>query len=678
MLTRILLAAALVAGPGLAVPGAHAALVPPSSRPAAVAAPQDPVEVSVTDVPVVVPATDGTGAVEPPADPPAGAVVASPEGGGTGADGQRSAPAPEPDPTTAAPDPTAESPSPDSDRLVTDAIPTQDAQTLGLTWPQDVAASEDMEELDIQVRTRTDDEWSAWETLPVEDAAPDAGTSDAESGVRAGTSSLWFGDAEAVQLSFAATDAGGPDDMTLVLVGSDGVAAATTPQPAAAPAVRDASASGGPVVRTAAYTTTAAADAVVQTAAAGAPAMFTRAQWGAAAPSCTPDTAGSLVGAVVHHTAGSNSYGTVAQAMEMIRNDQRYHMTGRGWCDLGYNFVVDKFGNLYEGRVGSANAPVIGVHAGGFNTGTVGVAMLGTYDAAPSGATVSAVARVIGWRLGAYNVDPTGMMSYYTGNGENSKYHNTWVTLPRVFGHRDVSYTACPGNGGYSVLQTIRDQARAQFFDPVAYAAAKSVVTALYVDLLGRGPDPTGLEGWSAALLSGTSQAVLVETLTRSDEYIAKRVAKAYREVLGREPEPVGANDWLVAIRNRQATVDDVQRRFYDSDEYFAASGGTMQGYVQRLYTTMLRRGAGAAEVNQWVSLAGSQGRAWVVDSIWWSVEAATVRSGDYYQTFLGRGPDPTGQAAWAQVLLQNGEGAVRAGIAGSLEYRSRAIARYP
>ncbi|WP_158372243.1 DUF4214 domain-containing protein [Cellulosimicrobium cellulans] len=209
-------------------------------------------------------------------------------------------------------------------------------------------------------------------------------------------------------------------------------------------------------------------------------------------------------------------------------------------------------------------------------------------------------------------------------------------------------------------------------------AEAASVVTALYVDLLGRGPDPTGLQGWSAALLSGTSQSVLVDTLTRSDEYIAKRVAKAYREVLGREPDPVGAEAWLVAIRARQSTVDDVQRRFYDSDEYFAASGGTWEGYVQRLYTTMLRRGAGQAEVAQWVSLVGSQGRAWVVDSIWWSQEAAAIRAGDYYQTFLGRGPDPAGQAAWAQVLLQHGEGAVRTGIAGSLEYRARAIARYP
>jgi SpoIID/LytB domain protein len=209
-------------------------------------------------------------------------------------------------------------------------------------------------------------------------------------------------------------------------------------------------------------------------------------------------------------------------------------------------------------------------------------------------------------------------------------------------------------------------------------ATAESLVRALYQDLLGRGPDPTGLAGWSAALVAGTPQATLVDTLTRSDEYISLRVRKAYLEVLGRGPDPTGARDWLVAIRNRQATVDDVQRRFYDSQEYFLKSGGTAAGYVRLLYTTVLRRGASDAEVASWVQLMGARGRGWVVDQIWFSMEAARVRAGDYYQTFLGRGPDPAGLTAWAQVLLTHGEGSVRNGIAGSMEYRLRAITRYP
>jgi hypothetical protein len=67
-----------------------------------------------------------------------------------------------------------------------------------------------------------------------------------------------------------------------------------------------------------------------------------------------------------------------------------------------------------------------------------------------------------------------------------------------------------------------------------------------------------------------------------------------------------------------------------------------------------------------------------VVDAIWWSLEAAQRRAGAYYQTFLGRAPDRPGQEAWARVLLSQGEGAVRVGIAGSDEYRLRAISRFP
>ena len=229
-----------------------------------------------------------------------------------------------------------------------------------------------------------------------------------------------------------------------------------------------------------------------------------------------------------------------------------------------------------------------------------------------------------------------------------------------------------------SALGTSRFKSDWFTFSWSSQAASEAVVKALYQDLLGRAPDPTGLRGWSTALMQGTSQSALVASLTRSDEYIWSRVAKAYREVLGREPEQAGALNWLNAIKAGQATVDDVQRRFYDSTEYYLASGGTTEGYVKRLFMTMLRRPASATAVSTWVASFEQKGRAWVVDAIWFSSEAAAVRAGDYYGTFLGRAPDPTGQAAWAQVLLQHGEGAVRVGIAGSLEYRARAIARFP
>uniref|UniRef100_UPI000488FABC DUF4214 domain-containing protein n=1 Tax=Cellulomonas sp. URHE0023 TaxID=1380354 RepID=UPI000488FABC len=549
----------------------------------------------------------------------------------------------------------------DGDRVVTETIEAEGYQTVGITWAPDAGTAVD--QLDAEVRWRDDDgSWGAWQALETEESAPDPGTSDAQRSTRGGTHPLWFGDADALQLSFGADSPTSPSsDLNVVLVGSGEDAGSAGPKPSASIDSARLNGAARASVQSAVFSTPASARAsvdeqpVISSAAlvtAGAPpAVITRDQWGAAAPVCTPDVASSLVGAAVHHTAGSNSYNTVAEAAQQIRNDQRYHIDGRGWCDIGYNFIVDKWGNLYEGRAHSLDSPVIGVHAGGFNTGTVGVAMLGTYDAAPPPATVDTVARIIGWRLSAYNVNPSGTMQYATGVGENSRFQNQTVTLPRVFGHRDVAYTACPGNGGYAVLPQIRSMATNNY-DSRQYAEAQSVVRAMYMDLLGRGPDPTGLQGWSAALLSGTGQPALVAALTRSDEYIALRVSKAYNEVLGRAPEPAGAKAWLEQIRAGYGTVDDVQRRFYDSDEYFTASGGTWQGYVQRLYTTMLHRGASDAEVASWVAQVSSKGRAWVVDSIWWSFEAAAIRAGGYYQTFLGRGPDPSGLEGWTNVLL--------------------------
>ncbi|HEY3438513.1 MAG TPA: N-acetylmuramoyl-L-alanine amidase, partial [Actinotalea sp.] len=132
-----------------------------------------------------------------------------------------------------------------------------------------------------------------------------------------------------------------------------------------------------------------------------------------------------------------------------------------GWCDIGYNFLVDKWGNVYEGRDDSGVKPVIGVHAGGFNTATVGISMLGTYSTlTPPAAVQESVARLSAWRLGQYYRDPSGSMTYHTYGGENSKYPaGTDVALPVIFAHRDVGNTACPGNGGYATLPWVRARA---------------------------------------------------------------------------------------------------------------------------------------------------------------------------------------------------------------------------
>lgn len=543
------------------------------------------------------------------------------------------------------------------DRVASEVVDTADVQTIGLTW----AADADGAALAPELRVQTDGEWSPWQPFGEDEEAPDAGTADAANAARGGTEAVWIGDAEAVQLSFSA-QAPQPEDLNLVLVGSEEV-----PLPA-----NDALVGEVTVDATSASFTTGPLATASPTL-----TVIPRSAWGAREQVCKPDVASALVGAVVHHTAGSNDYATQAQAMQQIRNDQRYHIEGRQWCDLGYNFVVDKWGNIYEGRANSLVQPVIGVHAGGFNTGTVGVSMLGTYAAPPSGETQQAVAQVIGFRLGAYGVNPNGTMSYTTGTGQNSKYQNQTVTLPRVFGHRDVAYTNCPGDGGYAALGNIRSVADS-FSYGERFAQARSVVQAMYADILGRGVDASGMQTWSTVLVSGAGLPALVRSLTSSDEYIRMRVREAYHDVLARAPEASGLEHWTRVIKAGGATVDDVERRFLSSHEFWVRSGGNDLGYVRQMYASVLGRPAAEAEVTYWASLIPRHGRDAVTDAIWFSTEAAQHRAGIYYSTYLKRTPDAGGLKTWGQVLLRSGEGAVRIGIAGSEEYRVKALVRYP
>lgn len=383
------------------------------------------------------------------------------------------------------------------EQVQTDVVESAGFQLVGLTWPVDA----DVDTLAAQVRTRADGQWSEWVDLEPSDDGADAGTADAESAVRGGSEPIWVGQADAVQARFAATEAGGPAGLEVVLVDperdggassegptvSEAPSAEASPSQTVEPAAAGRSVSGNsPSRATASSRVSTAREATTPLPAAVArPTIITRAQWGADeslryvnAGCGTPEYASSLVGAAIHHTATSNAYGSVDEAKAALRSIYAYHVRSRGWCDIGYNFLVDKWGNVYEGRHGGVDQPVIGVHAGGFNTGTVGISMLGDYSAVtPPAATVEAVSRVVAWRLEANHRDPTEVMSYYTRGGENSKVPaGATVALHRVFPHRDVAYTACPGQSGYEKLTGIRSRAReligAALFDPSISASS--------------------------------------------------------------------------------------------------------------------------------------------------------------------------------------------------------------
>jgi hypothetical protein len=189
---------------------------------------------------------------------------------------------------------------------------------------------------------------------------------------------------------------------------------------------------------------------------AGSPLILSRASWGAdeRIRRGPPHYSDSVRFAVVHHTAGSNSY-TRAQAAAIVRGIQRYHVLANGWDDIGYNFLVDKYGQIFEGRYGGVDRNVVGAHAQGFNSGSSGVALIGNYErAAVSPAARTALTRLIAWRLDVAHVDPLSTFSWRsTGNPRFPAGRS--ITLRTISGHRDTGYTTCPGSQLYGALPAL-------------------------------------------------------------------------------------------------------------------------------------------------------------------------------------------------------------------------------
>jgi hypothetical protein len=202
---------------------------------------------------------------------------------------------------------------------------------------------------------------------------------------------------------------------------------------------------------------------------AGAPPIIPRSAWGAneLIKRGAPRYANRVGFAVVHHTAGANGYSR-AQSAAIVRAIQVYHVQANGWNDLGYNFLVDKYGQIFEGRAGGAERNVIGAHAQGFNTGSAGVAVLGTYQGAKlSAAAETALARVIAWRLDVAHVDPSSSFNWIS-SGNPRFPSGVPVFLRAIVGHRDVGFTDCPGSAVYAR------------FGPLVQAVARTGLPKLY------------------------------------------------------------------------------------------------------------------------------------------------------------------------------------------------------
>lgn len=199
------------------------------------------------------------------------------------------------------------------------------------------------------------------------------------------------------------------------------------------------------------------------------PPVIGRAQWGANdAQTCgNPVYDNGVRAGIVHHTAGSNDYSPQDSA-GIVRSIFEYHTRTLGWCDIAYNALVDKYGQVFEGRAGGLDRPVEGSHTGGFNKNTWGVAMLGDFDIVPpTPIQLRTTGRLLGWRLSLDRVDPKGAVVLTSAGGSFTKFpRGATPTLPTIFTHRDVGNTDCPGNAAYAQMDLLRDTA-AHFNTPV-------------------------------------------------------------------------------------------------------------------------------------------------------------------------------------------------------------------
>src|SRR3954449_10740262 len=317
--------------------------------------------------------------------------------------------------------------------------------SVGVTWALDDAVTA----VTVQVRTKNAaGRWSDWTSVDQDDVAQsNGGKAPSDADLRGGTAPLWTGEAHGLEVIVQAQDGSTPRDVRVELI-----------DPGTSPA--DA-APGAPEMTDQAH------------AAMAMPEIYSREQWGADESLMTWDHeyAPTIKAATIHHTADGNNY-SAADVPAIMRSIYAYHAVSRGWGDIGYNVVVDKFGRAWEGRSGGLASTVIGAHAGGFNYETFGISMLGNYDLVDTTPVmIDMVAQVIAWKLSLYGVDPAGQVTLTSAGGGTAKYaKGVSVTLPTIFAHRDVGATLCPGRYGYSHMGEIRSLVAKKMSDPALQA----------------------------------------------------------------------------------------------------------------------------------------------------------------------------------------------------------------
>lgn len=338
----------------------------------------------------------------------------------------------------------------DSPTILTQRLVTDPYDLVAVSWQGDYDPA-----TRVHVRVKENGIWSGWHLL--EDGLAHAPDHDSLESINANrvTEPLMVADADGVQVRIDSPQHVAVDGAEIALVSAEQGLMDISPQARAF----------------------SAANAAVM------PAVISRSDWGAdeARRKNDVEMGSTIRAAFVHHTATTNNY-TPEQAPQQVRALYRYFTEVRGYSDMGYNFVVDRFGRVYEGRAGSVASAVVGAHTLGFNRDTFAISALGNFQnhrfsPAEAEQMIESISSVLVGKLAPYNRDPQGLVTLMSSQPPSVKgaAKTSLVTAPVISGHRDVLSTACPGTHLANLLPLIRERTTAKLgaaiFDPVVEPA---------------------------------------------------------------------------------------------------------------------------------------------------------------------------------------------------------------
>jgi hypothetical protein len=322
-------------------------------------------------------------------------------------------------------------------------LPVSGYGAVGVTWQS--GTTNDQDAIDVQVRTLDDSRWSGWTSIEYDaEHGPDAGSPEAAQ-ARAGTDSLVVGEVDQVQVRVGSERAA-PADLKLAVIDPGQARSSARELPAI-----DTSTPADPQPQEQLVDADAEALDLQAATYTPKPKIFSRAQWGADERLRDKGSLryGKVNAGFVHHTVNANDY-TRSQVPAILRSIYAYHTKSRGWSDVGYNFLVDRFGRIWEGRYGGVDRPVVGAHTLGYNDHAFAMSAIGNFETArPTSALLQAYGALFAWKLSLHGVDAASAKQFVTSRN-----------FMAINGHSDAGSTACPGRYLYGKLSRIRELAK--------------------------------------------------------------------------------------------------------------------------------------------------------------------------------------------------------------------------